>query len=78
MKICDYGYANNPIGYTMGYAAPEQLQQCVQHPQKCDVFSFGVVAYILVMGFPPFQNVSDSWFTLIAANDWTAFWERVK
>jgi len=25
LKICDFGYSNNPVGYTKGYAPPEQV-----------------------------------------------------
>jgi serine/threonine protein kinase len=42
---------------------------------KCDVFSLGILSFILIFGFEPFStNYSGYWFTLIKLNKWTDFW----
>ncbi|EQC38379.1 CAMK/CAMK1 protein kinase [Saprolegnia diclina VS20] len=62
IKLCDFGFARQLIAVderasdscgTPGYAAPEVLNG---HPYGCevDIFSLGVVFYILLCGYPPF------------------------
>mmetsp|Transcript_17662 Transcript_17662/g.32524 ORF Transcript_17662/g.32524 Transcript_17662/m.32524 type:complete len:393 (+) Transcript_17662:116-1294(+) len=62
-KIADFGFAKrmgesdrfqNPAG-TLGYAAPEVLLQR-QYGPACDVWSAGVVLYIMLAGHPPFPR----------------------
>lgn len=47
---------------TMGYTAPEVLQtQSIfykSYGNKCDIFSFGVVAHMLLMGYNPLKGKS--------------------
>ena len=55
---------------TTGYIAPELLYPQPQHGQridlkKADVFSLGVVLFIMVKGCQPFENPSreDKWYS---------------
>lgn len=66
-KIADFGYAKhvheedkfaNYAG-TIGYAAPEVLEHR-QYGTACDVWSAGVVLYILLAGYPPFPHKEEN------------------
>ena len=47
-----------PCG-TPGYIAPEVLLMR-GYNQQCDIWSFGVIVYILLCGFPPFYADNDA------------------
>ena len=67
-KITDFGLSKffdeqsslmkTPCG-TPGYIAPEVLHMR-GYNQQCDVWSFGVIVYILLCGFPPFYADNDA------------------
>ena len=65
MKIIDFGIStlydiNKPLKGRLGtpyYIAPEVLKQ--NYDSKCDIWSCGVVLYILLCGYPPFSGSSD-------------------
>ena len=59
LKLIDFGLSqhfepfevlHNPVG-TAYYVAPEVLEKC--YDAKCDVWSIGVIAYMLLSGTPP-------------------------
>jgi calcium-dependent protein kinase len=62
IKITDFGSAkafsknqkNNEIAGTVKYMAPEVIQK--NYNQRCDVWSCGVIMFILLCGRPPFTG----------------------
>lgn len=60
---------------TQGYQAPEQILKRNFTP-KCDVFSCGVILFILITGYPPCHNAhfSDPFYKYIAQVQYPKFW----
>ncbi len=67
IKLIDFGLSrrhlqgiepnlSNPVG-TAYYMSPELLKG--KYDQSCDVWSTGIVAYILLCGYPPFNGDTD-------------------
>ena len=66
IKLIDFGLSrrhdrgealmSNPVG-TAYYMSPELLKG--RYDKSCDLWSVGVVAYILLCGYPPFNGQSD-------------------
>ena len=65
IKIIDFGTSlvydpNRNLDEKLGtpyYIAPEVLNKSYNH--KCDIWSCGVITYILLSGMPPFNGQSD-------------------
>ena len=65
VKVIDLGLAANwkgiPLDLKCGtpyYIAPEIFGNN-GYGKKCDLFSFGVIIYILLCGYPPFNGNND-------------------
>jgi len=61
---------------TRGYQAPELLLN-QKYDLKCDIFSVGVILFILMAGYPPFEQASknDKWFKPLMQGKIDKFWK---
>merc|ERR1719361_3310237 len=89
LKITDFGLSKiDPTGNchikmsdwhvgTRGYQAPEILLRKKEYDLKVDVFAMGVVLFILLGGYPPFEHAKDSdkWYQFIVAKKYKNFWK---
>jgi serine/threonine protein kinase len=79
IKIADFGFArrvhtpkslNSRCG-TPSYVSPEILKG-EPYDQSCDMWSVGVILYVLMVGFPPFlEEHQERMFDRIKAGDWS-------
>jgi calcium/calmodulin-dependent protein kinase I len=87
LKIADFGFAKKcpstgltTMCGTPGYVAPEILER-IPYDTQCDLWSLGVIVYILLGGYSPFEEKSqDALFARIRAGDYTfheEFWHTV-
>lgn len=90
LKITDFGLSKlvkdadsavmktNYVG-TRGYQAPELLKK-KRYGKACDIFSAGVVLFILLTGYPPFEQAvkSDKWYNPLATKNPKKFWDQHK
>jgi len=88
LKITDFGLSKiDPTGNstikmndwhvgTRGYQAPEILLRR-DYDKKVDIFAMGVVLFILLGGYPPFEHAreSDKWYQFIATKKYKSFWK---
>lgn len=87
LKLTDFGLSKineNPndtmtttyVG-TRGYQAPELLNN-KKYGKSCDIFSAGVVLFILLTGYPPFEQGSkkDKWYRPLYKQNAQKFWSN--
>jgi len=86
LKIADFGLSamrNNPDELlqtecgTKSYMAPEILAHRDYEGGKADVWSSGVVLFIMLAGNPPFQHAKpgDWWFDRVTEGNYEKFWK---
>ena len=87
IKLIDFGFAKyikdgliSTITGTRFYNAPEMFSCATKGYDgvSADVFSLGVVLFILVMGFYPFDkpNITDIRYKYISKKDYPGFWKK--
>jgi len=90
LKIADFGLSSihkkgdqerhrmrtHNVG-TKGYRAPELILKKA-YSEKCDIFSAGVILFILLAGYPPFAEAStrDKWYRPMAEGNAKRFWRQ--
>jgi len=87
IKICDFGFSKvfqkdgkgkpmHTILGTSGYMAPEMLMK-LPYNEKADIFSAGVILFILLAGYPPLQTaeIGDWWFERLLEGRYHKFWQ---
>jgi len=87
LKLADFGFSyvyrkgegpktamRTELG-TKGYMSPEILTN-KKYTEKADIFAAGVILFIMLAGFPPFQNAtsSDWWFDKLQKKKYKLFW----
>ena len=57
--------------------SPEMLLKLAYNGISTDIFSFGVVLFIMYTGRPPFieASLTDDWYTLIRTHNYKRFWK---
>jgi serine/threonine protein kinase len=79
IKLADFGFAKRVTGVnslstlcgTAQYVAPEILDfQVTGYDERCDMWSVGVVTYILLGGYAPFEGAPDELAQFIIRGDY--------
>jgi len=95
LKLADFGFAGSSATKadgkfstycgTQAYMAPEIIQLNNGGTGKydgfaADVFSAGVVLFVMARGIPPFFTAKsdDRYFKIMAANRWDLYWKQHK
>jgi len=74
-QLCVNGLPRGTCG-TRGYQAPELLKG-KKHTKACDIFSCGVIMFILITGHPPFKEArrDDPIYKYLCESNTGAFWK---
>jgi len=87
LKLADFGFSNIVCAAhkmmhtecgTPGYMAPEMFRNPKGYDgMKADLWACGVILFIMLAGFPPFQkpSTSDWWFNKLNSNKHALFWQ---
>lgn len=88
LKVTDFGLSkvhtsNNRVMSTTyvgtkGYQAPELLMNR-RYTNAMDIFSCGVILFIMLTGYPPFEQSDpqkDNWYKYIATERYEKFWKK--
>ena len=89
LKIADFGFAcpvvcpngslvHRSLAGTPQYMAPERFKKKGYNAKEGDIFSVGVILFMLVMGWPPFKAAKrgDKLYSAIALDRADIFWAR--
>ena len=85
-KIADFGFASNSNIHelssyrgTLTYMAPEIKEGKQYDGTKADVFSLGVILFIIVQGIFPFKEarLEEYFYGLLFAGDTDTYWKKV-
>nr|CCA21302.1 protein kinase putative [Albugo laibachii Nc14] len=85
-KICDFGLASpaqsacsEPVGKAF-YMAPEMIQGRYYDPIKADIWSLGIMLFIMLTGSPPVEAARgpDSRYRIIASHGVQALLQKLK
>ncbi|KAI8886771.1 Pkinase-domain-containing protein [Backusella circina FSU 941] len=68
IKVADFGLARQTVGNecftsqcgTPNYVAPEVLSKGTAYDERCDIWSLGVILYICLCGYTPFNESSST------------------
>ena len=88
VKISNFGFAKNVLYPnslrtqcgTEGYIAPEILKYKPAYDVECDMWSLGVIIYIVLGGCRPFRETPDEWMKQTRYEDYDfpdKFWNHV-
>jgi serine/threonine protein kinase len=92
LKLADFGFSSlvaaassGPDGSklmftecgTPGYMAPEMFKNKGYEGFPADIWACGVILFIMLAGFPPFQKPTESdwWYNKLANNKHALFWQ---
>jgi len=86
MKVADFGFATykhinklNSYRGTLTYMAPEIKEGKEYDGRKVDIFSTGVILFIIVHGIFPFREAKpdEYFYNLIKKGDLKSYWKKV-
>uniref|UniRef100_A0A7S0DNL3 Protein kinase domain-containing protein n=1 Tax=Amorphochlora amoebiformis TaxID=1561963 RepID=A0A7S0DNL3_9EUKA len=85
LKVADFGYCSveeimTTSTGTLAYMAPEVMEvregKGTQYTRACDIWSCGVIVFIMRAGHPPYggPNSSDWWYSALKRQAYKEFW----
>ena len=88
MKIADFGFSRQMSSFegllktlrgTLTYMAPEIKEGRLYDGREADIFSVGVIIFIIVLGIFPFQEArkEEYFYKLLVNGNYTKYWNKV-